>query len=181
MRNGWQKLIPPDDCFSGEGNYRIDAYSEFLPPPRVGWKPYGGLGPDPEVFSPDDPFGWYVSELEEALELRPGMVQVGRQVLHKLSRLLDGNVHTGLPTLDPGKHPFLPPGPAAEPALPQGGCGVLLPVALSRHQDDKGRGRWTVVRNREQGPGRAFWRSFFTAPKKEAPAAEGVAFFCRLL
>ncbi len=72
MATGWHRLIPPDDCFRGEGNYRLDAYSEFMPPPRVGWKPYGGRGPNPELFSPDDPFGWHVGEFEEALELQPG-------------------------------------------------------------------------------------------------------------
>src|SRR5437868_15410186 len=101
MTAGWHRLIPPDDAFRGEGNYRIDAYSEFTPPPRVGWKPYGGRGPDPELFSTDDPFGWHVGEFEEALEIRAGLVQVGRQVLGRLGRLLDGDPHTGLPTLDP--------------------------------------------------------------------------------
>src|SRR5262245_5694856 len=113
MPAGWQKLIPPDDCFRGEGNYRIDAYSEYLPPPRVGWKPYAGLGPDPERFSEADPYGWHISELEEAFELRPGMTQVGRQVMNKLARLLDGDPDTGLPTLDLVNNPFWPPELAA--------------------------------------------------------------------
>src|SRR5207248_1319358 len=33
----------------------------------------------------------------------------------------------------------------------------------------------------EQGPGRAFWQSFYAAPRKELPAESGVEFFCRLL
>jgi hypothetical protein len=59
-------------------------------------------------------------------------------------------------------------------------CVLLLPLALSRTQDDKGRVRWTLFGNSEQGPGKAFWRSFFTAPGVEAPPEFGIDFFCRL-
>ncbi len=58
---------------------------------------------------------------------------------------------------------------------------VLLPLAFARTQDDKGRVRWTLFGNSEQGPGKAFWKSFFTAPNKELAAEEGIGFFCRLL
>src|SRR5947207_1119689 len=73
MAAGWIKLIPPDDLFKGEGNYRLDAYSEFLPAPRIGWKPYGGRAPNAELFTPNDPYGWNVGEFEEILELQAGM------------------------------------------------------------------------------------------------------------
>ena len=181
MSTGWHRLIPADDCFRGAGNYPLDAYSEFLPAPRVGWKPYGGGGPDLELFTPDDPFGWHVGEFEEHLELRTGLVQVGKQVLGKLARLLDGNPETGISALELADNPFWPAELRAEPALPHERCVTLLPLAFSRTQDDKGRVRWTLFGNSEQGPGRAFWKGFFTAPKKEVPADEAVAFFCRLL
>jgi Peptidase family M28 len=178
---GWHKLIPSEPLFLGEGRFRLDAYSEFLPAPWVGWKPYGGQPVDPDLFSPNDPWGWRVSEFEEMLELRPGLVQTGKQIMNKLSRLLDGDPDTGLPKLALASNPFWPPELACEPNCPQEKCVVLLPIALSRTQDDKGRVRWTLFGNSEQGPGKAFWRSFFTAPKKEAPAEQGIAFFCKLL
>ncbi len=56
-----------------------------------------------------------------------------------------------------------------------------MPLSLSRTQDDKGRVRWTLFGNSEQGPGKAFWKSFYTAPKIEAPPELGIGFFCRLL
>jgi hypothetical protein len=181
MATGWHRLIPPEDSFRGEGNYRIDAYSEFLPPPRVGWKPYGRCGPNPEIFTPDDLFGWHVGEFEEALELRHGMTQVGRQVVGRLARLLDGDPATGIHCLDLVNNPFWPPELAAEPDLPHERCVTLLPLALSRTQDDKGRIRWTLFGNSEQGPGRAFWKSFSTSPKTELPTDTAIGFFCRLL
>jgi hypothetical protein len=181
MASGWHRLIPRPDAFRGEGRYRIDAYSEFMPPPRVGWKPYGNHEPDPNLFDPADPFGWLVSEFEEELELKPGLAQVAKQVLGKLARLLDGNPDTGLPRVHPTENPYWPPELAAEPKLPQERCLALLPLALSRTQDDKGRVHWTLFGNSEQGPGRAFWQSFYSAPGEERPAEEGIAFFTRLL
>ena len=180
---GWHKLVPqsPSPCFLGEGNFPIDAYSEFLPAPRVGWKPYGSQPINPQLFSDDDPWGWHVTEFDEMLELQPGLQQIGKQILDKLARLLDGNPETGLPKLDLVNNPFWPPELAAETKLPQERCVVLLPLSLSRTQDDKGRVRWTMFGNSEQGPGKAFWKSFFTAPKKEVAADRGIAFFCRLL
>jgi Peptidase family M28 len=178
---GWHRLIPRADSFRSEGKYRIDAYSEFMPPPRVGWKPYGDQTPDPTLFDPADPFGWHVSEFQEEFELRPGLLQVARQVLGKLARLLDGDPDTGLPRIHPTDNPYWPPELAGEPKLPHERCVAILPIAASRTQDDKGRVQWTLFGNSEQGPGRPFWQGFFTAPGEEVPAETGVMFFSRLL
>lgn len=72
-RGGWSKLIPTEEAFQGTGAFRIEAYSEFMPPPRVGWKPYGPVPITSYVFSEDDPHGWKVHEFDEALELQPGL------------------------------------------------------------------------------------------------------------
>lgn len=178
---GWRRLIPRGSLFQGEGKYRVDAYSEFMPPPRVGWKPYGDHEPDPARLDPNDPFDWQINEFEEELEIRPGLVQVATQVIGKLARLLDGNPDTGLPRIAPNENPYWPPELAAEPKLPHERCVAILPLALSRTQDDKGRIRWTLFGGSEQGPGKAFWQSFYKAPGKERPAEEGLAFFCHLL
>src|SRR5262249_45003316 len=58
---------------------------------------------------------------------------------------------------------------------------VLLPLALARTQDDKGRIRWTLFGGSEQGPARAFWRGFFTAPDRELPEDQSLGFFVQLL
>jgi hypothetical protein len=181
MSAGWHRLLPRPDLFRGDDKYRIDAYSEFMPAPRVGWKPYGDREPDSNLFDPADPFGWRVSEFEEELELKPGLAQVAKQILAKLARLLDGDPDTGLPRLHPTENSYWPPELAAEPKLPQERCVALLPLTLSRTQDDKGRVHWTLFGNSEQGPGRAFWMSFYSAPGVERPADEGIEFFARLL
>src|SRR5262249_682593 len=58
---------------------------------------------------------------------------------------------------------------------------VLLPLALSQTQDDKGRVRWTLFGASEQGPAKAFWRSFFNAPRRELSASVGRSFIQNLL
>jgi hypothetical protein len=178
---GWHRLIPDEPCFRGEGRFRIDAYSEYMPGPWLGWKPYGGHPIDSQFLAADDPCGWKVSEFQEAIELQPGLLQIGKQIMHKLARLLDGNAQTGLPKLDLASNPFWPGELAAETKLTHERCVLLLPLALSRTQDDKGRVRWTLFGNSEQGPGKAFWKSFYSAPRKEIAADLGIAFFCRLL
>lgn len=177
---GWSQLIPRDDCYSGSQTFCIDAYSEFMPPPRVGWKPYGPIRVDSQLFSHDDPFGWRVHEFDEALELQPGLSQIARHLLTRLKRLQDGNPDTGLPRHVSRDNPYWPP-EVANANLQHDRCVLLLPLALSRTQDDKGRVRWTLFGNSEQGPGKAFWKSFFTAPGVEAPSEYGISFFCRLL
>ena len=58
-----------------EGHFPISAYSEFMPPPCLGPKPYGTRHRPDAVDG--DPFGWAVTEYEEAFELRPGLDDAG--------------------------------------------------------------------------------------------------------
>src|SRR5579872_2676373 len=58
--SGWKKLLAGAPWFRGEGRFPIAAYSEFMPPPRAGLKPYGADGPPP--FADADPWGWPVTE-----------------------------------------------------------------------------------------------------------------------
>jgi hypothetical protein len=178
---GWQQLIPPVDLFRGAGRFPLDAYSEFLPSPRLGWKPYANEPPDPQLLRPDDPWGWYVTEFQEQRELRPGLEQIAKHVVEKLRHLLDGTASPGL------KHAMADnlawPADLAEHAgnLTHDHCVVLAPLALSRTQDDKGRLRWTFFGNSEQGPAKPFWKSFQAAPQQSGPALDGPEFLRRLL
>src|SRR5262245_61315918 len=179
-RAGWPALIPGENGFQGPDKVRIDAYSEYVPPPRVGWKPYGPVPVNSYLFSDDDPFGWKVHEFDEVLELQPGLYQIAKDLLTRLKRLQDGNPETGLPRHVSRNNPFWPR-ELGSANLQNDLCVLLLPLALSRTQDDKGRVRWTLFGNSEQGPSKAFWKSFFTAPGVEAPPEQGIGFFCRLL
>ena len=72
--SGWKALYAGAPWFRGPGRFPIPAYSEFVPPPRIGGKPYDGS--DPPFFDTQDPYGWPVSESEQHLQLAPGLRHV---------------------------------------------------------------------------------------------------------
>src|SRR5262245_9322532 len=90
---GWPQLVDGWPWFSGNGNYPIPAYSEFLPPPRLGRKPYGA---DLGFFDQSDPRGWPVTEYEEALELRPSLQKIADQIVAALVNLGNARPAHGL-------------------------------------------------------------------------------------
>ncbi len=176
---GWEALLK--SCsFRGEGKYPIAAYSEFMPPVRVGCRPYGGK-PD-GFFREENPWGFPVTEFEEALELRPGLQNIANQVLGALVHLARGESAEGLPKGKLANNPYWPPELARQAGtLSHERFVVVLPLALSPTQDDKGRRRWTLFGGSEQGPFRPFWKSFFTSPGKEIPAETAMGFIRTVL
>ncbi len=176
---GWQKLLADYPWFEGEGKYPIAAYSEFMPPPRVGRKPYGGI--DHCLYHEEDNFGWNVTEYEEALELKPGLEMIAKELMHVVHHLGCGNPAHGIARKKLEDNPYWPDDLEASGAPPQERYVLLLPLALSKTQDDKGRVRWTLFGGSEQGPARPFWKSFYSAPRRELPREWSEAFIRRLL
>ncbi|HVP90974.1 MAG TPA: M28 family peptidase [Terriglobales bacterium] len=179
---GWHALLDGFPWFSGKGNFPLPAYSEFMPPPRLGRKPYGE--PELRPFSDDDPFGWAVTEVEEEYELGPGLEHLAGEIVGALRRLGGGQPEFRIPGYrgrNLADNPYCPPElQAAFGRLPRERCVALLPLALSRTQDDKGRVRWTFFGSSEQGPEQAFWQGFYAGPGRELPAADALGFFGRL-
>ncbi len=168
---------------SREGEFPLPAYSEFMPPPRLGRKPYGAS--DPACFPPDDPTGWNISEAEEEWELQPGLNRLADPILTALVKLGRGEPafaiagHGGLNLLN---NPYWPPELAGRAGkLPHERFVILLPLALSRTQDDLGRIRWTLFGGSEQGPERAFWKSFHSPPDSNRSESDMTSFLIRLL
>ncbi|HNV69952.1 MAG TPA: hypothetical protein PKO06_09655, partial [Candidatus Ozemobacteraceae bacterium] len=160
---GWPVLLESVTRLRGAGRFPLPAYSEFMPPPRLGVKPTGQI--DPTVDMVNDPLGWPVSEWEEELELKPGLTFVARQIIDDLRRLYQGQRP---PNLAGPQDQNLRDNPAwpknlseRTPSLTHERFSLLIPVALSRTQDDKGRIRWTLFGSSELGPEYAFWKSFF--------------------
>ena len=131
-----------------------------MPPPRLGRKPYGE--PDLDLFAQDDPWGWRVSEAEQEWELAPGLAHVAREVVASLLALGQGreeHLIRGHRDRNLAGNPYWPPELDARAGrLAHERFVTLLPLALSRTQDDKGRVRWTLLGSSEAGPERAFWR-----------------------
>ncbi|HLJ92884.1 MAG TPA: M28 family peptidase [Gemmataceae bacterium] len=177
---GWKRLLDGWPWFRGEGTSPIAAYSEFMPPPRLLRKPYGGE--DLILHQTDDPWGWPIPEYEEALILRPGLEKIAQQIVGALVHLGHGQPAHGVSKIKLLDNPYWPDTLARQAGhLAHERFVVLLPLALSRTQDDKGRVLWTLFGGSEQGPARGFWRSFFISPKKEMPHEKALDFVRALL
>lgn len=177
---GWKRLVGDIRQLQKPGRFPIPAYSEFMPPPRLGLKPYGNV--DPLVFDENDPWGWPVSEFEEKFELQAGMRHLAGQILHALVHLGRGTAAHGISRNKLANNPYWPRALAsAAGQLDHERYVLLLPMALSRTQDDKGRIRWTLFGASEQGPSRAFWMSFGRGGEKAGAEAEALAFFAGML
>ena len=176
---GWQVLA--ETCkVGGARQYPIAAYSEFMPPVRLGCRPYGGKADG--FFCEEDPLGFPVTEFEEAFELRPGLENIAHQILGALQHMVHGEPAERLAKNKLVNNPYWPPELAERVgALRQERFLVILPLALSLSQDDKGRTRWTFFGGSEQGPFRAFWKSFFASPSHEIPAERAMGFIRTLL
>ena len=180
---GWEKMLEGYPWFCCEGCYPIPAYSEFMPSPLVGRKPLGEI--DHVLFSDDDLFGWHVTEIEEEYELQPGLVHAGEQIMNSLMKLGKGvsehyiHGHGGENLKD---NPYWPPEIASKAgSLLHEKFVTLLPLMLSRTQDDKGRIIWSLFGNSISDPESVFWKNFYTAPGIEVNVDESISFFANIL
>ena len=176
----WRELLDDGFAARGPGKFPIAAYSEFMPAPHVGMKPYGTW--TFEHLSEAEPAGWQVSEREELHYLRPGLANIGAQIINDLVAVAHGNPghHIGAAHLE--GNPYWPKAlAAAVGSLTHERFLTLFSLALSRTQDDKGRVRWTLFGGSQDGPSQGFWRSFYGADGEELPAARGKAQLAALL
>src|SRR5262252_3230945 len=182
-RHGWRALTHGFPWFEGAGRFPLPAYSEFMPPPRLGMSPYGGL--DATLFAENDPHGWRVQEVDEVHQILPGLQDVANQVMtHLLKFMADpSSVYVAGPNLRNLKgNPYWSTELAAHGAeLARRRHVLLMPLALAKTQNDRGRRHWTMFGGSEQGPERAFWQSFYSAPGREIPTKESRRIVSRLL
>jgi len=177
---GWKRLLAGANAFGHRGTYSIPAYSEFMPAPRPLCKPYDEI--IGAAFAEDDPWGWPVTEYEEAFELQPGFEHLAREFLDSLLKLGEGNSAHGIARKKLEHNPYWPASLADHAgALQHERYVIILPLALSRTQDDHGRVRWTLFGSSEQGPARAFWKGFFSQPNEELSKDWALGFFRSIL
>src|SRR5258708_17549829 len=110
------------------------------------------------------------------------MLQLARQIMRTLTALARGKGAPGVAHESLSKNRYW----SAEltkylATLDHERFVTLMPLALSRTQDDKGYVRWAFFGGSEQGPSRAFWKSFADAPGREPAEVKVVDFFRRLL
>ncbi len=143
--------------------FPLRAYSEWMPPPYVGIKPYD---PDrthtPATAAATDDESLDITEYEQSQEIEPGLPLLADHILRELRKLVRGEPHALSHTLLDGN----PAWPAAladaahRGALADDPLVLAMPLALSRTQDDKGNVRWTLFGASHDGPSAPLWRSF---------------------
>ena len=89
---GWRQFLENFPWFEGEGGFPLPAYSEFMPPMHIGFRPYDGQV-YPWHFKEDDLYGFYISEAEEFLHLQPGLQSIGQQCMDHMIKLADAVDH----------------------------------------------------------------------------------------
>jgi hypothetical protein len=120
------------------GGFSLRAYSEFMPAPRAGARPYEWrtetlttIARSPEWrrhYDPKSPSAFQVSWFDELRYLRPGLEKLATDWLQSLPS-------------------------SAGPVV------AFFSVALSQTQDDLGRTPWTVLGSADGEPEEEFWRS----------------------
>ncbi len=181
---GWEKLLEGFPWYGPKRDFPLAAYSEYMSPKREGINPFTGEY-DPRVFDPGDPYGWMIPEIEEEYQIKTGLEHTGQQVMNELAdwyhksenHLFSGHLDRNLS----GNPYFSPEILETESVKGQNPFVIFLPVSLSKTQDDLGRVRWTLFGGSEQGPEKAFWKSFYTAPGKELPEQTGIDLILTLL
>jgi hypothetical protein len=180
---GWAKLLEGSPWFNCDGCYPIAAYSEYMPPPKLGRTPLGDR--DSMLFSEDEPFAWNISELEEENELRPGLQHAGKQIMHHIVNFGKGLTehiipgHGGQNLLN---NPYWPKELADQAGkLTHEKFVVFLPLMLSKTQDDKGRVNWTLFGGSIHGPEKAFWKSFYNGTEREKSEKESLSYISSIL
>jgi hypothetical protein len=177
---GWDKLLTDVPRYGKANPYRIMAYSEMMPAPLIGWRPYSTNHPAPRCS--DNPHAWLVSEREQVFELGPGLQHIAGQVLNTLERLDREQPAQGINREKLQGNIYWPEELAGLPGvIPHERYVTFVPLVFSKTQDDKGRVRWTFFGGSEQGPDRAFWKSFYDAPGRERRPEYAVDFIRRLL
>ena len=170
--SGWKDFLQTFPWFEGKNGFPLPAYSEFMPPMHIGIRPYDAAV-YPWHFREDDPYGFYVSEDDELLHLQPGLLNIGQQMMDHLILLGKGKLPpsiAGRKNRNLKDNPFWPDDLAEKAgSLFYERYVTFASLSLSKTKDDKGRGRWTFFGGSEQGPEKAFWKSFFRGDNEEYP------------
>src|SRR6266404_1742227 len=81
-------------AFHGAGRFPLRAYSELMPPPYVGVKPYAPeRGHGGCTFGVSHGDGLDVDEYEQAHDLEPGLDRIGERLVAELGKLVRGEAH----------------------------------------------------------------------------------------
>ena len=153
----------------GKGAFPLRAYSEFMPPPYVGIKPYAP-GRDHQACTARaaDALVLEITEYEQSEELGPGLARIASLLVTQVAKLARGATHLLSRTLldDNPAWPAALRDAARAEAFHGDAYSIALSLALSRGvvQTSRlllsGNVRWTLFGGSHEGPKKPFWASF---------------------
>src|SRR5690348_7595969 len=157
MSEAWEHIeAEAEEAFA---RFPLRAYSELMPPPYVGIKPYAPRRAHAAAtFGVSAGDALDIDEYEQAHDLEPGLDRIADHLVAELGKLVRGVPHALPRSLLDGN----PAWPAELAAAAAGGklahdpLVVICALALSRTQDDKGNDRWTLFGASHDGPEAAF-------------------------
>ena len=157
MSEAWEHIeAEAEEAFA---RFPLRAYSELMPPPYVGIKPYAPRRAQAAAtFGVSAGDALDIDEYEQAHDLEPGLDRIADHLVAELGKLVRGVPHA-LPRSLLDGNPAWPPELAAAAAagrLAHDPLVVICALALSRTQDDKGNDRWTLFGASHDGPEAAF-------------------------
>jgi hypothetical protein len=161
MSDAWTRIeAEAVDAFRGPGRFPLRAYSEFMPPPYVGIKPYApSRASAPTTFAASAGDALDIDEYEQAHDVEPGLDRIAEHLLFELGALSRGQPCALSHTLLDGNPAW--PAELATAArtgnLQHDPLILVCPLALSRTQDDKGNDRWTLFGASHDPSGAPFW------------------------
>jgi hypothetical protein len=160
---GWARIeAEAHRAFGKHASFPIRAYSESMPPPYVGLKPYAPrLSDAPCTAFAEQGDSLEITEYEQAQEIEPGLDHIAQHLVAELGKLVRGEGHALSHTLldDNPAWPRDLADAAHRGLFAKAPLALLVPLALSRTQDDKGNVRWTLFGASHEGPAAPFWRS----------------------
>jgi hypothetical protein len=101
---GWKQLLDGWPWFRGDGRFPsspiLSSCRRCASLANPSW--------DTLALAEDDPWGWPVTEYEEALTLRPGLHDIARHLLDKLVALCRGEEEHGISAHKLRENPYWP-------------------------------------------------------------------------
>ena len=161
MREPWDRIEEEAGHYHRAGHFPLRPYSELMPPPYIGVKPYRpSRARGDATAGVADPRALDIDEYEQAHDLEPGLDHLAARLTDELGKLVRGKPHALSRTLLDGNAawPAELAAAAAAGKLAHDPLVLVCPLALSRSQDDKGLDRWTLFGASHDGA--ACWRSF---------------------
>ncbi len=176
-QDGWKRLIADAGGFAGEGNCPIPAYSEYMPAPQIGLSLYSRRGTS--FFAKDDPWGWPVTEYEEAFQLGPGLQSIANQIMIALVRLARGEPAHGIARANLIGNPYWPRELAdrAGRARTRSFCGFSAAGAVPHARRQRARALDPFRRQRTGAIHERSGKGFMHSPGRNFPRRKRRCFF----